>query len=64
MAKILDRLTRQLRARGYPDPAGMALDLAEKAGNVDPLGRATKQGVRRGSMTPEARAQARRRRAK
>jgi hypothetical protein len=64
MSKILDRLTAQLRAKGVQDYARVARDEAFKAGNVDGLGRATPQGVRRGAMTPAQRLKARRERAK
>ena len=58
MAKIVDRLTKQLIANGMD--AGKAKAVAVKkmreAGNIDKNGKATKKGKKRGDMTPAQRA--------
>jgi hypothetical protein len=66
MPKILDRLVRQLKAKGKVDnPYAVAVSAMQKAGNLKQgTVQATKQGIRRGAMSPEAREKARRQRAK
>ena len=65
MPKILDRVVRQLRAKGVADPYAVGVAAMQKAGNLKKGSlEATKQGVRRGNMTPDQRAKARRARAK
>jgi hypothetical protein len=60
MPKILDRVVRQLRAKGVADPYAVGVSAMQKAGNLKPgTVTATKQGIRRGNMTPEQRAKAR-----
>jgi len=62
MPKILDRLKRQLRARGEtPTKAHeIAVEALQKSGNLMPgTEKATPQGKRRGGMTPGQRAKAR-----
>ena len=65
MPKILDRVVRQLRARGVADPYAVGVSAMQKAGNLKKgTLQATWQGVRRGNMTPDQREKARRARAK
>ena len=65
MPKILDRVVRQLKAKGVADPYAVGVSAMQKAGNLKKGSlEATKQGVRRGAMTPDQRAKARRARAK
>ena len=65
MPKILDRVVRQLAAKGVADPYAVGVSAMQKAGNLKQGSlEATKQGIRRGNMTPEARAKARRARAR
>ena len=65
MPKILDRVVRQLRAKGVADPYAVGVSAMQKAGNLKKgTLQATKQGVRRGNMTPDQREKARARRAK
>ena len=65
MPKILDRVVRQLKAKGVADPYAVGVSAMQKAGNLKKGSlEATKQGVRRGNMTPDQRAKARRARAK
>jgi hypothetical protein len=65
MPKILDRLVKQLKAKGnVDDPYAVAVSAMQKAGNLKKGSlQATKQGVRRGDMTPVQRDKARRARA-
>ena len=63
MPKILDRVVRQLKAKGVANPYAVGVAAMQKAGNLKKgTVEATKQGIRRGAMTPEARAKARDRR--
>ena len=65
MPRILDRVVRQLRAKGVADPYAVGVSAMQKAGNLKKgTLQATKQGVRRGNMTPDQREKARARRAK
>jgi hypothetical protein len=65
MPKILDRVVRQLKAKGVADPYAVGVSAMQKAGNLKKgTLQATKQGVRRGNMTPDQREKARARRAK
>jgi hypothetical protein len=66
MPKILDRLVTQLKAKGNVDnPYAVAVSAMQKAGNLKKgTLQATKQGVRRGNMTPAQRDKARQARAK
>jgi len=66
MPKILDRLVKQLKAKGDVDnPYAVAVSAMQRAGNLKPgTTKPTKQGVRRGNMTPDQREKARRARAK
>ena len=66
MPKILDRVVRQLlAAKGVANPYAVGVSAMQKAGNLKKgTLQATKQGVKRGNMTPAAREQARRARAK
>jgi len=65
MPKILDRVVRQLAAKGVPNAREVGVAAMQKAGNLKPgTTEATAQGVRRGAMTPDQRAKARRERAK
>ena len=65
MPKILDRVVRQLAAKGVDNPYAVGVSAMQKAGNLKKgTVQATKQGVKRGNMTPAAREQARRSRAK
>ena len=65
MPKILDRVVRQHRARGVADPYAVGVSAMQKAGNLKKgTLQATRQGVRRGNMTPDQREKARRARAK
>ena len=65
MPKILDRVVRQLRAKGVADPYAVGVSAMQKAGNLKKgTVQATKQGLRRGAMTPDQREKARRARAK
>jgi hypothetical protein len=65
MPKILDRVVRQLKAKGNVDnPWAVGVSAMQKAGNLKKgTLKATKQGVRRGAMTPAQRDKARRARA-
>jgi hypothetical protein len=65
MPKILDRVVSQLKAKGVSNPYAVGVSAMQKAGNLKKgTLEATKQGVRRGAMTPAAREKARDRRAK
>jgi hypothetical protein len=62
MPAILDRLVKQLQAKGNSRAAAYAIATAslQKSGNLKPGTRtATAQGRRRGVMTPKARARSR-----
>jgi hypothetical protein len=61
MPKILDRVVRQLAAKGVANPYAVGVSAMQKAGNLKKgTLQATKQGIKRGNMTPEAREKARR----
>jgi len=64
MPKILDRLVRQLKAKGnVDDPCAVGVSAMQRAGNLKPgTVQATPQGVKRGNMTPAQREKARRNR--
>jgi hypothetical protein len=65
MPKILDRVVSQLKAKGVANPYAVGVSAMQKAGNLKKgTIEATKQGVRRGAMTPAQREKARDRRAK
>lgn len=59
MPKLLDRLVKQLRAKGMPESQAFAVAEAtlQRSGSLKPGTRtATAKGKRRGAMTPAARA--------
>jgi len=59
LSKILERLVRQLRAKGKSDAAAHAIAVSalQKSGNLKPgTQKATAKGTRRGNMTPGQRA--------
>lgn len=59
MPKILDRLVSQLKAKGKDQSSAFAIatKALQKSGNLKPgTQEATAKGVKRGNMTPEARA--------
>jgi len=59
LPKILDRLVRQLRAKGKSESAAYAIatKALQKSGNLKPgTQKATAKGKRRGEMTPGERA--------
>lgn len=58
MPKILERLISQLQARGKDKASAYAIATSalKKSGNLDSKGNATKKGIKRGNMTPAARA--------
>jgi hypothetical protein len=61
MPKILDRVVSQLKAKGVANPYAVGVSAMQKAGNLKKgTLQATKQGIKRGNMTPEAREKARR----
>jgi hypothetical protein len=66
MPRILDRLVKQLKAKGDVDnPWAVAVAAQQKAGNLKPgTIQATRQGIKRGNMTPAQREKTRRARAK
>jgi hypothetical protein len=65
MPKILDRVVNQLKAKGVANPYAVGVSAMQKAGNLKKgTLQATKQGVRRGNMTPAQREKARNARAK
>jgi hypothetical protein len=65
MPKILDRVVSQLKAKGVANPYAVGVSAMQKAGNLKKgTIEATKQGVRRGNMTPAQREKARDQRAK
>lgn len=61
MPKILDRVVSQLKAKGNVDnPWAVGVAAMQRAGNLKKGSlQATKQGIRRGNMTPDQRAKAR-----
>jgi len=65
MPKILDRVVKQLKAKGdVNNPWAVGVAAMQKAGNLKKgTVQATKQGVRRGNMTPAQREKSRRARA-
>lgn len=66
MPKILDRMVKQLKAKGDVDnPYAVAVSAMQKAGNLKKgTVQATRQGIKRGNMTPAQREKARNARAK
>jgi hypothetical protein len=59
MPKILDRLVKQLKAKGVPKNSAYAIATKslQKAGDLVPGSqKATSKGAKRGNMTPAARA--------
>ena len=62
MPKILDRLVRQLKAKGNVDnPYAVATATLQRSGSLKPgTAQATKKGIRRGNMTPAQREKSRR----
>jgi len=59
LPKILERLVRQLKAKGKSDSAAHAIAVSalQKSGNLKPgTQTATSKGIRRGNMTPAERA--------
>ena len=67
MPAILDRLVRQLVAKGHDQSAAYAIATKslQRSGNLmKGSNKATPKGKRRGSMTPKARAKSRKRKAK
>jgi len=62
MPKILDRVVKQLKAKGdVNNPWAVGVAAMQKAGNLKKgTLQATKQGVRRGNMTPAQREKSRR----
>lgn len=58
MPAILDRLVRQLRAKGHSNKAAHAIAVSalKKSGNLNSSGQATAKGRKRGKMTPGQRA--------
>jgi len=58
MPAILERLVRQLRAKGHSNSSAYAIATSalKKSGNLKPDGSATVKGKKRGRMTPAARA--------
>lgn len=58
MPKILERLVKQLISNGVDKSAAYAIATSQmkKAGNLDSKGKVTAKGIKRGNMTPEARA--------
>lgn len=60
MPRILDRVVSQLKAKGVANPYAVGVSAMQKAGNLKKgTLQATKQGIRRGNMTPDQRAKAR-----
>lgn len=67
MPAILDRLVRQLRAKGYDTSSAYAIATKklQSSGNLKKgTQKATAKGKKRGKMSPEARAKSRARKAK
>ena len=61
MPKILDRVVSQLKAKGVANPYAVGVSAMQKAGNLKKGSlTATKQGVRRGAMSPDEREKSRR----
>ena len=59
MPKILDRLVNQLESKGHDKSSSFAIatKALQKSGNLKPGSQEpTAKGVKRGNMTPEARA--------
>ena len=59
MPKILDRLVKQLKAKGKSDKAAHAIAVSalQKSGNLKRgTTKATSKGIKRGNMTPSERA--------
>lgn len=59
MPKILERLVSQLKAKGHSESSAYAIATSQlqKSGNLKPgTQKATAKGVKRGNMTPAARA--------
>ena len=58
MPAILDRLVKQLKAKGHSEKAAYAIATSalKKSGNLDSKGNATDKGKARGKMTPGQRA--------
>lgn len=57
MPKILDRLVRQLRAKGIKNPYPIAISALQRSGNLKKWTKsATKKWIKRGKMTPWQRA--------
>ena len=59
MPAILDRLVRQLRAKGHNNASAYAIGTKalQRSGNLKPgTQKATPKGKKRGAMTPQARA--------
>lgn len=58
MSKLLDRLMRQLLAKGKDEKAAHAIATSAlmKSGSLDKNGKPTAKGIRRGNMTPAERA--------
>lgn len=58
MPKILERLVKQLEAKGMDKDKAYAIATAQmkKSGNIDAHGKATPKGEKRGNMTPAQRA--------
>jgi hypothetical protein len=62
MPKILERLARQLQAKGHSKSSSFAIGTKalQKSGNLKPgTATPTAKGVKRGNMTPEQRARTR-----
>ena len=67
MPAILDRLVRQLTAKGHSQSSAYAIATKslQRSGNLmKGSNKATPKGKRRGAMTPKARAKSRKRKAK
>ena len=63
MPKILERVVSQLKANGVANPYAVGVSAMQRAGNLKPgTVQATRQGVKRGNMTPAQRETARRNR--
>ena len=59
MPKIVERLTRQLRAKGVKNAKSAAYAFLTKAGVLDSHGKLTKKGKKRNAMSAAQRAKAR-----
>ena len=65
MPKILDRVVRELAAKGVDNPYAVGVSAMQKAGNLKKgTVQATRQWIKRGNMTPAQREKARDARAK